>query len=434
MIVHKHKIFLISCLFLFFYKSSEAQSELINTAVKNVTNAIVQDVFSAPAASRIYAYSTIAAYEVMQMGFDEYHSFGDDLNQFPILPPLENGMEVNYELAAIYALYYTAKSFLFSEETLMFHITALRIKYAFIETEKVNQDSENYGKLIAEKIIVWSETDGFKQIRSLPRYTLLEKEGCWSPTPPDYAEAVEPYWGKLRTFVLDSATSIKPKPCLIYSSDSNSFFYKQAIDVYEIGNKLTEEEKLITRFWDDNPYTTKYIGHMQFAEKKVSPAGHWLDISRVAIELTHSEIIRAAQVYAAVSITNADAFISCWAEKYSGNLIRPETYINKYIDAQWTPFLQSPTFPEYPSGHSAISAASATILTYYFGPRFVFTDSSETIYDLPARTFGSFAWAANEASISRVYGGIHFRVSAEEGTQLGYDIGVFTLFKLFKKD
>ena len=374
MIVHKHKIFLISCLFLFFYKSSEAQSELINTAVKNVTNAIVQDVFSAPAASRIYAYSTIAAYEVMQMGFDEYHSFG------------------------------------------------------------VNQDSENYGKLIAEKIIVWSETDGFKQIRSLPRYTLLEKEGCWSPTPPDYAEAVEPYWGKLRTFVLDSATSIKPKPCLIYSSDSNSFFYKQAIDVYEIGNKLTEEEKLITRFWDDNPYTTKYIGHMQFAEKKVSPAGHWLDISRVAIELTHSEIIRAAQVYAAVSITNADAFISCWAEKYSGNLIRPETYINKYIDAQWTPFLQSPTFPEYPSGHSAISAASATILTYYFGPRFVFTDSSETIYDLPARTFGSFAWAANEASISRVYGGIHFRVSAEEGTQLGYDIGVFTLFKLFKKD
>ncbi len=429
---HKLNILLISCLLFFHCKSAEAQSELINTAVKNVTNAIVHDVFSAPAASRIYAYSTIAAYEVMQMGFEEYHSLGQDLNQFPILPLPENNMEINYKLAGIYALYYTAKGLLFSEETILFYISEIRIKYAFIESEKVNQDSEEYGKLIAEKIIGWSDSDGYKQIRSLPRYTLIEMEGSWAPTPPDYADAVEPYWGKLRTFVLDSATSIKPKPCLPYSIDTNSVFYKSAYDVYKTGNNLSEEQKLISRFWDDNPFTTKYIGHMQYAEKKFSPAGHWLDISRVAIELTKTDIILAARVYALVSIANADALISCWAEKFYSNVIRPETYINLNIDPQWKPFLQTPAFPEYTSGHSSVSGASATILTYFFGTNFIFTDASETIYDLPSRTFSSFVHAANEASISRFYGGIHFKQSTEEGIMHGHDIAVYHLFKLLK--
>lgn len=429
------KIILISVLFWCCCMNTvSAQTEILNDAVKNVTKAIVYDVFSAPAASRIYAYSTIAAYEVMQMGIEEYHSFENDINQFPSLPTPENDMEINYELAGIYALYYTAKSFLFSEETILFHITALRIRYAFLESEKVNRDSELYGKLVAEKIISWSESDGFTHIRSLPRYALIEKEGSWTPTPPDYADASEPYWGKLRTFVLDSATAVKPQACLVFSIDSNSLFYRNALDVYKIGNQLTEEQKMIALFWDDNPFTTKYIGHMQYAEKKFSPAGHWLDITRVAIELSKTDIIKAAQIYAVVSMTNADAFISCWAEKYTSNLLRPETYINKYIDAQWKPFLQTPPFPEYTSGHSTISSASATILTYYFGSGFVFTDSSETIYDLPPRTFGSFAWAANEASISRVYGGIHFKKSVEQGSNQGYDIGVHTLLILFKKD
>jgi len=427
------KLILISCSLCFYCSNNAiAQSELLNTAVKNVTNAIVHDVFSAPAASRIYAYATIAAFETIRVGDTNYQSFYGRLNQFPELPLPENNSQINFPLAGVYALYYTSKYMLFSEETIQLYIMELRNKYTVIVSEQVNKDSEHYGLVIAEKIIAWAATDGYKESRTLPRYTFLEQESAFQPTLPDYADAVEPYWGNLRTFALDSATQFKPQPCEPFSTDSNSLFFKNALEVYETGKNLTEEQKMIVLFWDDNPLTTIYIGHMQYAEKKMSPAGHWLDIARVAIELTKTDEVRAAQIYATVSIANADAFISCWAEKYNSNVIRPESYIRRYIDTQWKPFLQTPAFPEYTSGHSTISAASATILTYYFGTNFVFTDSSETVYDLPPRSYGSFVRAANEASISRFYGGIHYKKSTEAGTSHGFEIGVYLLYKLKK--
>ena len=162
--------------------------------------------------------------------------------------------------------------------------------------------------------------------------------------------------------------------------------------------KFTPEQKAVADFWDDNPFTTVYSGHFQYAIKKISPAGHWLHITKEAITLSGSNANEAAMAYAVVSSAMADAFICCWREKYSSNTMRPETYINKYIDEQWKPYLQSPPFPEYTSGHSTVSASAATILTYIFGENFTFTDTSETDFNIPERTFNSFYAAAEEAS------------------------------------
>ena len=120
-----------------------------------------------------------------------------------------------------------------------------------------------------------------------------------------------------------------------------------------------------------------------------------------------------------------DAFISCWDEKYKSNRIRPETYIVRYIDNKWQPLLQTPPFPEYTSGHSVISTAASVVLSFLLGDHFSFTDDSEEMFDLPARHFTSFAQAAAEASVSRIYGGIHFRDAVENGQAQGANVGNF---------
>jgi len=130
------------------------------------------------------------------------------------------------------------------------------------------------------------------------------------------------------------------------------------------------------------------------------------------------------------SIALFDAFISCWDEKYRSNLIRPETIINEHIDPAWVPLLQTPPFPEYTSGHSVISSASAVALTDLFGDQFAFVDSTEVEYGLPARSFGSFYEAADEAAISRLYGGIHYRPAIDNGVKQGKRFGAYLLVKV----
>ena len=128
-------------------------------------------------------------------------------------------------------------------------------------------------------------------------------------------------------------------------------------------------------------------------------------------------------IHTLVSIGLMDAFICCWDEKYRSNRIRPETAIRNIIDQSWQPFLQTPPFPEYLSGHSTISASSSTILTHFFGDNFSYTDTIEVSFGLPARRFSSFKHAANEAAISRFYGGIHFMDAVDNGLEVGEKVG-----------
>ena len=131
-----------------------------------------------------------------------------------------------------------------------------------------------------------------------------------------------------------------------------------------------------------------------------------------------------------VSLTLMDGFISSWDEKYRSNRIRPQTFINRYIDVKWQPLLETPPFPEYTSAHSVISNASAEVLTYLFGDHFFYLDSAEKFLGINPRSFHSFREAAMEASVSRLYGGIHYRDGVENGQVEGRAIGDYIVGKL----
>jgi hypothetical protein len=197
-----------------------------------------------------------------------------------------------------------------------------------------------------------------------------------------------------------------------------------------MGKNLTEEQRQIASFWDCNPFVMNVKGHVMFATKKISPGGHWMNITRDACKKTNANYIQASEAYVRVAIALMDGFISCWDEKYRSRVIRPETYINQYIDEDWAPLLQTPPFPEYTSGHSVISSAAAVTLTDLFGENFAFTDSTEIEFGLTARSFTSFTHACEEAAMSRMYGGIHYRPAVENGLVEGRALGNYIRQKI----
>jgi hypothetical protein len=191
----------------------------------------------------------------------------------------------------------------------------------------------------------------------------------------------------------------------------------------DVGRHLTDEQRAIASFWDCNPYVMHVQGHAMFATKKISPGGHWMGVTAIASRKSGADLMRSSEAYVRASLALADGFISTWDEKYRSSVIRPETYINRYLDERWEPLLQTPPFPEYTSGHSVISNAVAVVLADEFGSPFAFADSAEISYGLPVRSFPSFEAAAAEAAISRLYGGIHYRAAIEQGAVQGKLVG-----------
>jgi hypothetical protein len=243
-------------------------------------------------------------------------------------------------------------------------------------------------------------------------------------------DAVEPSWAKVRPFALDSASQFRPKPPRRFDMTEGSPFYLQVKEVYETGKNLTEEQRAIAAFWDCNPYVMNVRGHAMFATKKITPGGHWMGIVGIAAHKSRASLMQSAEAYVRTAVALADGFISVWDEKYRSNLVRPETMINAHMDDSWEPLLQTPPFPEYTSGHSGISTAAAVVLTDQFGENFAFTDSTEMSYGLPVRSFNSFNQAAAEAAISRLYGGIHYRMAIEEGIVQGRRVGQLVVQRL----
>ena len=284
-----------------------------------------------------------------------------------------------------------------------------------------------YSAQIAAAILAWAGKDNYKETRALGKFAVLDDSITWKPTPPAYIAAIEPYWGRLRTFILDSVKQFKPLPAIPFSTDTTSAFYKEAKATYEQGNNLTDEQKFIANFWDCNPYKMNVDGHVMFATKKISPGGHWINITALACKQTHADVAKSTEAYACVAVTIADAIISCWDEKYRSIVIRPETYINNYIDQSWMPLLQTPPFPEYTSGHSVISSSAAIVLTKLFGDNFSYTDSTENEFRIQPRSFKSFNAAADEAAVSRFYGGIHYNAAIVNGLAEGRKIGNYVV-------
>jgi hypothetical protein len=396
----------------------------LHRSVKKVTDIIVHDIYSPPVASRIYAYTTIAAYEAAIPASEHYQSLAGQLQGLSAMPVTEPGRSYNHSLAAVNALLLVAKSMIISEEKITEFRDAILADFRLTGMpDSIFQNSVLFGQKVASHILAWAAQDRYKQTRSLAKYAVLNDEGSWKPTPPAYMKAIEPNWGQLRTFLIDSLELFKPVPPTPFSTDTNSRFYKEAKDVEAAGRQLTAEQIEIANFWDCNPFKMNVNGHVMFATKKISPGGHWINITALACKQSNSSFLQAARAYTVVSIVLADGFISCWEEKFRSKVIRPETYINQYISQSWMPLLQTPPFPEYTSGHSVISAAAAVVLGKLFGENFSFADSTEVEFGIPVRHFKSFKQAADEAAISRFYGGIHYMPSIVNGMTEGDKLG-----------
>ncbi|KAA9039443.1 vanadium-dependent haloperoxidase [Ginsengibacter hankyongi] len=232
--------------------------------------------------------------------------------------------------------------------------------------------------------------------------------------------------------LIDSCNQFKPIRPTNFSKDSGTAFYSLAKEVHDVSINPPKEQLAIASFWDCNPFAVSTEGHMMIGFKKITPGGHWVNIVSIAAEKRKLDFNKYVEAQTIVSLTLMDAFISCWDEKYRSNRIRPETYINRYIDPKWQPLLQTPPFPEYTSGHAVISVAAATVLEYLLGNNFSFSDNSEELFGMKPRNFTSFMQAAKEAAISRLYGGIHFRDSIDKGETEGHSLGNFVIARLIK--
>ena len=413
------------------YKNQVANADLLHSCADQLTDVIIFDVFKPSVASRIYAYSYLAAYETLKNEHLSYPTFAARLNDFnPVPPPLE-GQEYCFSLASLKAFVTVGKTLTFSKDMWDKYEPGFfkRFKEMGVPEDVYNRSVE-YGEKVALHIIDYSNKDGYKNTRGV-RFTLGEKPGSWSPTPPTYAEACEPKWNSIRTFTLDSCSQFAPPAPTVFDINKNSEFYKLVKEVYNFSQNLTEEQKEIAYFWDDNAMVTNIKGHVSYAEKKMGPGSHWIQITQAINEDQKLDFMQALETYTLVSFAVNDGFIASWDVKYKTDRIRPVTIINNILDNKWLPFLETPPFPEYTSAHSTISAAAGTVLTYAFGENYAFTDSTEFKYGHGVRSFTSFREAYWETSLSRVYGGIHFRDGIEQGTLQGEKIGAW-IWRKFK--
>ena len=380
--------------------------------------------FTPPVASRAIGYAGVTLYEAVVPGMPEYQSLAGKLNQLTPLPSPNAGEEYHWPSVANSALARIARSlFAHAPAESLAAIDALEAKLAAEFQSKIaaavfNRSAEQ-GRKVADAIFEWSRSDGGHEgyLKNFPEdYAPATGPGNWIPTPPKFSSPLQPYWGRNRTFALASNAECQPAPPPTYSEDPSSEFYKQAREVYDTVRNLTPEQRDIALFWADDPGRTP------------TPPGHSISIVNQVIRQKGAALDVAAEAYAKVGIAVADAFISCWHTKFRYNVLRPITYIQQVIDPAWnatdiTDPVVTPPFPEYPSGHSVQSGASMQVLTDLFGDNFAFTDNTGTALGLASRSFKSFFDAANEAAVSRLYGGIHFRAAIEVGLTQGKCIG-----------
>lgn len=414
-------------------KSPFNDPSLYCRTVKKLNDVVLENNFPPMIASRNYVYANIAAYECVVAGDSNYNSLSGQVKHLPALPrPITQG-PVDYSLAALLAFTKVGNAVTFPEGSMMGYYDELKkmADSAGLSKETIN-NSIAFSDSVAAAILRWSKKDNYAQTRTAERYNIQPGQTArWIPTPPAYSSAVEPHWREIRTMVMDSSSQfMPPRPPQFTSTDKNSDYYKAMMEVKTVGDSLTQEQKDIADFWDDNPFKMNVMGHVSFATKKFSPPGHWMNIVGIAAKQAKADFNTTVAAYAETAIALFDGFISCWDEKFRSNFVRPETIINKYVDDAWRPYIQTPPFPSYTSGHATISAAAGEVMTDWFGDQLSFSDTSLVEFGIRARTIHSFREAAVEAGLSRLYGGIHYRFDNEEGNKAGKKLGAYIVQRL----
>jgi PAP2 superfamily len=416
------------------FQQDAAQSQYLHNSMQALTQVIKHDLFPPMIAARIYAYSHIAAYEALNPhgAPPQYKSLAGQVGGLPQMPQPEAGQIYCFPVAAVKAYLKVGKKLIFSEDSIAIFEEQIFSEFKKIGIPKdVFERSIAFGDTIGGTVIKWASKDNYAQMRSMPKYTVtVENAARWRPTAPDYADGLEPHWNKIRTLTLDSAAQFKPERPFAFDSTKGSKFYAEAYETYKFVMDSLPENVATGWYWDDNPVGTFNAGHVNLVRKKIPPTGHWLWITMYAAQQRKLDIFATNEAYLRVAIGLFDVFVSCWDEKYRSDVIRPESYITKYIDPNWVPIIVTPPFPEYTSGHSCASGAASVILGDIFGETMSFTDSTEVQFGLEARTFPSFSAAARQASLSRLYAGIHYRRACEQGLKQGEAVGRHVLSRV----
>jgi hypothetical protein len=409
---------------------------LYSKTVYQLNTVVMGNNFSPIVASRNYTYANVAAYQVVAGGYpDQYESLSGQLRELQPTPVPEKNKPVDVEFAALLAFCKLGEAVTFPAGSMKDYVDSLKkLAEDHGMPEDILNNSIAYADTVGSIVMNWSKGDHYLQTRGASEYTVMDSPGRWVPTPPAYSAAAEPHWREIRPMVLDSCNMFPvPPPFKFNITDKKSDYYKQVMESKNAIDSLTPEQIHIADFWDDNPFKLNVSGHLMFGTKKFSPPGHWMSIVGIAAEKANADFGTTVTAFTKTAIALFDAFIQCWDVKYEYNTVRPETVINKYIDANWRPHLQTPPFPEYTCGHSTGSAAAAEALTSVFGDNFNYTDTTELEFGIRSRSYKSFRDAAMENNKARFYGGIHFHHSCQVSSVLGNDVGDLIVQRLKMK-
>jgi hypothetical protein len=369
---------------------------------------------SPPAASRLFAYTAIALHEAAAAAEPAAESLEGGLTGMPLMPVAEPVLRLDADAAASAAGRDVVAGLLGPDASAdarsavdALYSDQLDQRAAAGTSDDVLQASAAHGERVAAAILGWARNDGFTA-RSVP-YEVPTGPGLWELAPPAPA-AVEPHWGTLRTFALETAQQERAVAPPSYSAEPDSEVASQARQVYDASEALTDEQRAAARFWAG------------------APAVRWMTIAADQVREHDLDLTEATRALALTAIALADASIASWAAKYEYAVMRPVTYIRRHIDPAWSPQLPTPGHPEFPAGHSAGATAAATVLTALFG------DVGVTARDVtgaePDRRHPTFDVAATEAAMSRLYAGVHYPMGLDAGSEQGRRIGQLVLERL----
>ena len=377
-----------------------------------------------PSASRLFGYAGVTLYESVVNGMPNNRSLVGQLNELEALPEFSDD-KYHWPTVANSAVATVMRS-MFANSTAASLDAIAEMEDFYNEQFSDDTDATTYersvnqGKLLGLAIFGWALNDGYPQFNNCT-FTPPTGDGKWIPTPPAFAAPLQPCWGDVRPFALVNGNECMPGPPPTFSETEGSPFYNEMMEVYTTCQNLTTEQRTIADFWADNPGQTS------------TPPGHSISIAGQVISVENKKLGFAAETYAKVGMAVADAFISCWKTKFEYNLLRPVSCIRSLVQDDWVSPIPTPAFPEYTSGHSVQSGATAQVLTSLFGQDYLFTDHTHDARGFTPRIFDSFFDYADEAAISRLYGGIHFRSAIEVGIDQGVCIADKVLALQFEK-
>lgn len=365
-----------------------------------------------PAASRQIAILSIAQFEAANTVQDIYEPYlhGSGLSAGSSAKPKPASAQAARD---ILAFFYPANISFFDSE--------LAVSLAAFSGTALSQ-SVAVGQAAAAAILANRTGDGSATAGTGYTAPVPLEDGDWRPTPPAFAPYLLPNWRLVKTFGVPDPAARAAE----YTSPAlGSIRYNADLaEVREIGGTTsttrTAEESLIARVWAAGGGT-------------VTPPGQWIQIAIQVSQSSGLSFMEEAQTFARLGISLADAAIVCWATKYNDQLWRPVTAIQTGLDATWTSYIVTPPFPSYTSGHSTFSGAAAKVLREQTGKN---KHDAFTVYSCPGctefRTLTKLQDAADEAAMSRVYGGIHYLFDSEDGLEIGKSIGKYNTKKILR--